>query len=78
MAMTALRQVSSPMVLIPGYGKNCPSAAALKAAWEAGADFKPYGTQGRYCSIRDLGALAQDASSVTLACPRTGAYFKVA
>lgn len=78
MARTALQQVSSPMVLIPGYGKSCPSSAALKAAWEAGADFKPYGTQGRYCSVRDLAALAQDASSVTLACPRTGAWVKVA
>ena len=76
--MNALRQVSSPLILIPGYGRNFPTAQDLKQAWEGGVDFKPYGVQGRYCSVRDLAALTQDASSVTLVCPRTNASYKVA
>ena len=78
MARTALQQVSSPLILIPAYGKNCPSVEALRKAWESGADFKPYGRQGQYCSIRDLTNLARDASSVALVCPRTGASHRVA
>lgn len=78
MARTALQQISSPLLLIPAYGKNCPSVEALRKAWESGADFKPYGMQGQYCSIRDLANLARDASSVTLVCPRTAASVKVA
>lgn len=76
--MNALRQVSSPMILIPGYGRNCESREALRAAWEAGADFKPYGMHGSYCSVRDLYVLTMNSSSITLVCPRTNASYKVA
>jgi len=65
--MNALQQVSSPMTLIPAYGRKGRTAEAMLADWNAGKDFKIFG--GPYCSIRDLLMLRADASSVKLWCP---------
>ncbi len=56
------------MVLIPAYGKTYDSEAAIKADWEAGKDFKLYG-RGCYTSIRDLDALMEGTSSLTIISP---------
>jgi hypothetical protein len=45
------------MTIVPAYGRDYKSAAAAKADWEAGKDFRiadissPY--DGKYCSKRD-------------------------
>ena len=62
---SGIRQVSSPLVLIPAYGRTYASLEEIHAAWDAGKDFKVYG-QGCYCSVRDLPALRKDASSVSI------------
>lgn len=64
--MNALRQVSSPINLWPAYGRQYKDAAAMRAAWEAGKDFSLSPGVGPYTSIRDLGMLQQDASTVWL------------
>lgn len=65
MVCSALRQLSSPLVLVPAYGRTYRSVEALRNAWEAGHDFKIFGG-GPYTSIRDIEALKADSSSVTL------------
>ncbi len=65
--MDALRQVSSPMTLIPAYGRKGRTPEAMLADWNAGKDFKIFG--GPYCSIRDFPQLQAEASSVRLWCP---------
>jgi hypothetical protein len=76
--MTALQMLSSPLLLIPAYGAVYRTVAEMQAAWDKGIDFKMYGN-GQYCSIRNLKALAADASSVTLVDPRhKGVVIKVA
>jgi hypothetical protein len=69
---SALRQLATPMALIPAYGRTYATAAELREAWEAGKDFKQYGT-GRYCSVRDLDALLNDCSSLHLLDVHSGA-----
>ena len=54
-------------MLVPAYGRVYNSVEAMMADWNAGKDFRIWG--GPYCSIRDLGALRLEASSVTLCCP---------
>lgn len=63
--MNALRQVSSPMYLVPAYGARYDDVQAMRKAWEDGEDFR-MGTGGPYASIRDLDALKADASTVWL------------
>ena len=70
--MTALQQVSSPMILVPAYGRAYATREAMLADWRAGKDFRIVG-HGQYCSIRDLPAMRQESSSVTLVEPRNGA-----
>ena len=40
------------MTLVPAYGRDYKSAAAVKADWQAGKDFR-IATTGQYCSVRD-------------------------
>ena len=58
--MSVLNEVSSPVVLMPAYGRQYATKCAAVADWKSGKDFKIVG--GPYCSIRDLEAL--QASSV--------------
>ena len=62
--MTALNQVSSPVFLLPAYGRRYTSRQQALSAWQAGKDFQIY--NGPYCSIRDIDALKQMSSGVYL------------
>lgn len=62
--ISALRQVSSPLMLRPAYGKTYETAADMLAGWNAGDTFRIFG--GPYCSIRDIVALRNDSSSIQL------------
>lgn len=68
MRMNALAQLSSPLVLTPAMGRKYAKVEDMLADWESGKDFKMYGS-GAYCSIRDLAALAEQASTVSLMQP---------
>lgn len=57
-----LRQASSPMVLLPAYGRQYKTKEAAIQDWKDGKDFKIQG--GPYCSIRDTERLVSDSSSV--------------
>jgi hypothetical protein len=57
-----IRQTSSPMVLLPAYGRKYTSAAKALKDWEAGKDFKI--KNGPYTSVRDAERLANVSSSV--------------
>lgn len=50
--MKALDQVSSPVVVVPAYGRKYLTSEAARQDWKAGKDFKI--VNGPYCSIRDL------------------------
>lgn len=43
--------------LVPAYGRDYKTAAAVLADWEAGRDFK-CAVSGRYCSKRDFENIA--------------------
>jgi hypothetical protein len=62
---SALRSVSSPLLLLTAHGKTYPTMVALRAGWARGDDFKMYGSSA-YTSIRDLARLQMDSSSITL------------
>jgi hypothetical protein len=64
MRNNALRQVSSPMVLVPAYGKRYNTVEDMLKDWRRGIDFLIVG--GSYASIRDWEALLYTSSSVTL------------
>lgn len=65
--MNALSQVTSPLMIVPAYGRVYNSVEAMIADWTVGKDFRIW--NGPYCSIRDLEHLRLEASSVTLCCP---------
>lgn len=65
--MNALSQASSPLVLVPAYGRVYNSVEAMMTDWNAGKDFRIW--NGPYCSVRDLEHLRLEASTVTLCCP---------
>jgi hypothetical protein len=56
------------LTLVPAYGRDYPTAAAVVAAWKAGNDFKvttvlsPY--RGRYTSIDDLSSFPGDCVKI--------------
>jgi hypothetical protein len=54
--MTALDQVSSPLVIMPAYGRNYKSQDEAVQSWKAGVDFKV--VNGPYCSIRDVAKMS--------------------
>jgi hypothetical protein len=53
--MNALDQVSSPLMLLPAYGRKYSTKESAVYDWKAGKDFKI--VNGPYCSIRDVGQL---------------------
>lgn len=63
--MNGLRQASSPMILIPAYGRVYATEAEMLKDWQGGKDFRilPFGP---YCSVRDLFELKMGSSSITL------------
>lgn len=64
--MNGLRQLSSPINLWPAYGRRYSTVEAMRSDWEAGKDFSMSPGAGPYTSVRDLGMLRMDASSVWL------------
>lgn len=70
MTRSALRQVTSPMILIPAHGQRYDTREHMQMAWDAGKDFKIYGSS-MYCSKRDLTMLQDDSSSITITDPRS-------
>lgn len=62
--MTALQQVSSPLLLRPAFGRVYVSKEDMLSGWLAGDTFRMFG--GPYCSIRDIEALRAESSSITL------------
>lgn len=58
----ALRQVTSPMWLIPAYGRQYKTREQALAAWQSGKDFQIDG--GPYCSIRDVELMRQEYSNI--------------
>lgn len=66
----ALRQVSSPILLVAAYGRSYPTKEAAIAAWESGKDFQIVSAgirgayyRGPYCSIRDLPVMIEQHPS---------------
>jgi hypothetical protein len=68
---SALRSISSPLLLLAAQGKTYANELQMRAGWAKGDDFKLYGTSS-YTSIRDLARLQMDSSSITLHDVRTG------
>ena len=58
--MNVLNEVSSPVVLVPAYGRQYIDKYEAVADWKSGKDFKI--VNGPYCSVRDIEKL--QASSV--------------
>ena len=54
--MNGLDQVSSPLVVMPAYGRSYKTTNEAVEAWRSGKDFKI--VNGPYCSIRDIANLA--------------------
>lgn len=50
--MTALDQISGPVVLVPAYGRKYLTSEAARQDWRDGKDFQV--VNGPYCSVRDL------------------------
>ena len=66
--MTAHQMLSSPIILLPAYGRTYATREAMLKDWQAGKDFRLF-PQGCYTSIRDVEDLKANASSVSLTCP---------
>jgi hypothetical protein len=60
--MKAIRQVTSPMFLLPAYGRKYKDQQQVVKAWQEGKDFQIY--NGPYCSIRDISAMRDMASNI--------------
>jgi len=60
--MEALNQVSSPMYLVPAYGRIYKNRQEAVEDWIAGKDFKIVG--GPYTSVRDSTNLRMDCSTL--------------
>lgn len=60
--MRPLSQLSTPVTLLPAYGRKYSTKEAAVNDWKAGKDFKIAG--GSYCSIRDIELLKSEASTV--------------
>ena len=58
----ALRQVTSPMWLIPAYGRQYKTREQALKDWQAGKDFQIEG--GPYCSIRDVDLMRREYSNI--------------
>lgn len=64
------------LFLLPAYGRSYKSTEEIQQAWDAGNDFKLYGS-GSYCSIRDIDRLQRLNNHVTIVDPRTSQQLKV-
>jgi hypothetical protein len=60
--MNLLAQVSSPMFLLPAYGRSYKTKQEALSAWNSGKDFQIY--RGPYCSKRDIDQLHDLADRV--------------
>jgi len=60
--MKAIRQVTSPMFLLPAYGRRYTTREQAVEAWQEGKDFQIY--NGPYCSIRDVDEMRNMASHI--------------
>jgi hypothetical protein len=60
--MKAIRQVTTPMFLLPAYGRSYKSREQAVKDWYAGKDFQIY--NGPYCSVRDVSMMRNMASSI--------------
>jgi hypothetical protein len=58
----ALHQVSSPMWLVPAYGRQYKTREHALKDWQSGKDFQIEG--GPYCSIRDLDLMRREYSNI--------------
>jgi hypothetical protein len=54
--MNGLDQVSSPLVVMPAYGRSYKTSSEAVEAWKSGKDFKVI--NGPYCSVRDIANLS--------------------
>ena len=61
----AIRQVSSPMILRPAYGRSYKTQDEMLKDWNDGKDFR-ISSSGPYCSIRDLDQMKSVASSIVI------------
>lgn len=75
--MDAIKQVSSPTLLSPAYGRSYNNQHDMLKDWHDGLDFRVY-PGGPYTSIRDLQYLIDTSSTVTLYDNRTGISVLVA
>ena len=73
---SALAMCSSPMILIPAYGASYDTPQEIQKAWESGKDFHMYGYSG-YCSVRNLDALRNECSTLTIVDVRSKAQYSV-
>lgn len=64
------------LFLLPAYGRSYKTTEEILTEWEAGKDFKLYGS-GSYCSIRDLERLQRLNNHVTIVDPHTNQQLKV-
>ena len=76
MARSALAYCSSPLILIPAYGARYDTTDEIRRAWESGKDFHMYGYSG-YCSVRDLDALRDECSTLTIVDVHSKAQYRV-
>ena len=60
--MQALNQVTSPMFLLPAYGRQYKTREQVLRDWQMGKDFQIEG--GPYCSIRDLDLMHQQFQNI--------------
>lgn len=60
--ITALKQLSSPLIVRPAYGRLYKTAEEVIKDWRVGKDFQI--VNGPYCSIRDMRRLEQEYSTV--------------
>lgn len=79
MMYTAIRQVSSPIVLWPAYGKRYATVDDLLKGWKDGKDFfmAPYGP---LCSVQDLAYIMEEEqpSSIHLQDPHHKVQVRIA
>ena len=62
--MKAIQQVTSPMLLLPAYGRSYKTREQALKDWYAGKDFQIY--HGPYCSVRDIETMRDMSSSVCI------------
>jgi hypothetical protein len=58
----ALAQVTSPMFLLPAYGRKYKTRDQALSDWQVGKDFQIDG--GPYCSIRDLDLMRRQFQNI--------------